>query len=83
VGRCGGGQGGLMGRWAERVREVSFSFFSFLNPFQIKPFELKIQIKLFKLFHRIFINFLNFTQATKIHAKTNNDAQTLVVSRLI
>jgi hypothetical protein len=34
-----------MSHWAERVREVSFSFFffSFLNPFQIKPFELKFK----------------------------------------
>jgi hypothetical protein len=42
-----------------------------------------MQIKPFSTFHRIFIIFLEVTQATKNHAKPNNDAQSLVVSRFI
>jgi hypothetical protein len=34
-------------------------------------------------FSQNFINLLDFTQATKNYAKPNNDAQTLVVSKLI
>jgi hypothetical protein len=34
-------------------------------------------------FSQKFINLLDFTQATKNYAKPNNDAQTLVVSKLI
>jgi hypothetical protein len=66
------GAGGLMGRlaiWAEREPALVFFFFLFLfqtsfsnqNSFQI-------QIKLFKLFLKNFINFLETTQATKNHA---------------
>jgi hypothetical protein len=54
-GRCGEGRNGSVGRWAERGRLGSF----FKNPFQIKSFQS---------FSQHFINFLDFTQATKNHA---------------
>jgi hypothetical protein len=64
----------LMGRWARKEgRQV---FFLFPNSFQI-------QTKILQTFLQNFINFLEVTQATKNHAKPNNDAQPLVVSTLI
>jgi hypothetical protein len=64
--------------------KVLFPFsFSFSNSFQIKPFSTQIQIKYFQTFSQHLINLLDFTQATKDHALPNNDAQSLVVSRLM
>jgi hypothetical protein len=77
VGCCGEGKGGPLGR---KVSEVSFLFSS--NSFQINFLHSKSN-QTFLNFHRIFIIFLEITQATKRHAKPNNDAQTLVVSKLI
>jgi hypothetical protein len=59
-----------------------FSFF-FFKPFPIQTFSFQIQTKFFQTFHKNFINFLEVTQATKSYAKSNNDAQPLVVSILI
>jgi hypothetical protein len=53
-GRCGEGGNGLVGRCAKRVREVRLSFFLFLfKSFSNQTICIQIQIKLFKLFHRI------------------------------
>jgi hypothetical protein len=75
-----GGEGGPLGR---KVRWFS-SFFLFL-------FQTLFKTILFKSnsnqnpskFSQNFINLLDFTQAIKNYAKPNNDAQTLVVSKLI
>jgi hypothetical protein len=73
--------GGPLGR---KVRWFPFSFFFFLFQTLFKTNLLNSNSnKTFQTFSQNFINFLNFTQATKNHAKPNNDAQTLVVSRLI
>jgi hypothetical protein len=73
------GESGLLGR---KVREVNFLFFFFFpNLFSIL-FKSNSNQKPSN-FSQNFINILEFTQATKNHAKPNNDAQSLVVSRLI
>jgi hypothetical protein len=69
AGRCGEARWAGRPGWAERKTALVFIFFLFLfqtsfsnqNSFQI-------QIKLFKLFLKNFINFLETTQATKNHA---------------
>jgi hypothetical protein len=77
---------GLAGCWAtgskgKRGKFPFFSFFSFSNPFQIILLNSNSN-QTFSNFSQNFINILEFTQATKNHAKPNNDAQSLVVSRL-
>jgi hypothetical protein len=74
-----------MGRWAKKVKGKFFFFsFSFLFQTVFKTiFSFQIQTKFFQTFHKNFINFLEATQATKNHAKPNDDAQPLVVSILI
>jgi hypothetical protein len=72
---------GEVGRWAEKVRRFPFSFFLFQTLFKSNLFNSNSN-KTFQTFSQNFINFLNFTQTTKNHAKPNNDAETLVVSRL-
>jgi hypothetical protein len=80
---CGGEDSGLLGRRAKKGKEVSFFFsFSFSNPFQINLLNSNSN-QTFSNFSQNFIIFLEVTQATKNHAKPNNDAQSLVVSRLI
>jgi hypothetical protein len=75
-----------LGRWAGWARMKVRSFFFFLFLFQTL-FKLNLfnsnSIKTFQTFSQNFINLLNLTQATKNHAYPNNDAQTLVVSKLI
>jgi hypothetical protein len=75
-----------VGRWAagpeRRGGKFSFFFFSFSNSFQIN-FKAQIQIKFLLKLSGNFIIFLKVTQATKNHAKPNNDAQPLIVSILI
>jgi hypothetical protein len=87
----GGGVGwrgeGLMGRWAAGPKRrggfpVVFFFFSFSNSFQINLLNSN-STKFLLNFSQNFIIFLEVTQATKNHAKPNNDAQSLVVSILI
>jgi hypothetical protein len=76
-------------RWAARPlgtkgKKVSYTFFLFLfQTFSNSNFSFQIQTKILQTFSQNFINFLNFTQATKNYAKPNNDAQTLDVSKLI
>jgi hypothetical protein len=74
-----------MGCWATVLKgkrgEFLF-FFSFSNPFQNNLLNSNSN-KPFQTFHRIFIIFLEVTQATKNRAKPINDAQSLVVSRFI
>jgi hypothetical protein len=78
-----GGVGGPLSRWAGRGRKVS-SFFSFLFQTHFKPNFLNSNSnKTFSNFSQNFITILKVTQATKNHAKPNNDAQSLVVSILI
>jgi hypothetical protein len=74
----------LMGRWAVGLKggKVSFFFF-FFKLFLNQTFLFKFKPNSFKLFLKNFINFLEVTQATKSYAKSNNDAQPLVVSILI
>jgi hypothetical protein len=48
--RAAAGKGG-MGRWAAGPKEEGEVLF--LNPFQIKPFEIKFKSNIFKLFHNI------------------------------
>jgi hypothetical protein len=60
--------------------KVVLSFFRFL--FQFKLF-LSNSNQNPSNFSQNFRNLLDFTQATKNYAKPNNDAQSLVVSRLI
>jgi hypothetical protein len=82
-GGCGllrGGKRRAAGPLGGKVSEVSFIF---SNSFQINLFLNSNSNQTFLNFHRIFIIFLEITQATKKHAKPNNDAQTLVVSKLI
>jgi hypothetical protein len=76
--------GGPLGRRARKEGRVSFSFFLFFfsNSFQINLLT-QIQIKFLLHLSQNFIIFLKVTQATKNHAKPNNDAQPLVVSILI
>jgi hypothetical protein len=63
VGRRAAGPSGLKGEPAR------FSFFLFLFQTSFSNhFSFQIQIKLFKLFLKNFINFLETTQATKNHA---------------
>jgi hypothetical protein len=87
-GRLGGPlRDGLVGRQAwlgRKVRRVCFLFFSFLfqTPFKT-TFLFKCKPNSFKLFLKIFLNFLETTQATKNHAKPTDDAQSLVASILI
>jgi hypothetical protein len=74
--------GGPLGRRAGRGRKVSFLFFLFQT--HVKPNFLNSNSnKTFSNFSQNFIIFLKVTQATKNHAKPNNDAQPLVVSILI
>jgi hypothetical protein len=83
LGRCGGKDGGC---WAAgpKGRRVSFSLFSFLFQTLFKSnFSFQIQTKILQTFLQNFINFLEATEATKNHAKPNNDAQSHVVSILI
>jgi hypothetical protein len=75
VGCCGGKIGGL-----QKGEEVSFLFFS--NSFQTKLLNSNSN-QTFSNSSQKFIIFLEVTQATKNHAKPNNDAQPLVVSILI
>jgi hypothetical protein len=75
-----------VGRWAERKVRFLFFFSLFLlqTLFKSNLFQLKFKQNFpnfFTNFYRLFI--LDFTQATKNHAKSNDDAQSLVVSRLI
>jgi hypothetical protein len=65
-------------------KEVSFLFFffSFSDSFQTNLLNSNSN-QTFSNFSQNFIIFLEVTQATKNHAKPNNDAQSLVVSRLI
>jgi hypothetical protein len=86
-----GGRGPLRlrGKWAggplgQKGKEVSlFSLsFCFSNSFQINLLNSNSNQKSSN-FSQNFINFLDFTQATKNHAKPNNDAQSVIVSRLI
>jgi hypothetical protein len=76
---------GPLGRWAEKVKGKFFFFFYsfFSNSFLKQPFPFKFKPNSFKLFHKNFIDFLEATQATKNHAKPNDDAQPLVVPILI
>jgi hypothetical protein len=69
-----------VGWWPAGAKGGEILFFKL---FSNQIFSIQIKTKTLQTFSQNFINFLNFTQATKIHAKTNNDAQTLVVSRLI
>jgi hypothetical protein len=82
--RAGAGRR-LMGRWAAGLKggKVSF-FFSFLFQTLFKSnFSFQIQTKNSSNLFTKFYKLLNFTQATKSYAKSNNDAQPLVVSILI
>jgi hypothetical protein len=72
----------LAGCWAARPKGKRGRFVFFLFLFQTL-FKIQIQIKFILIFSQNFINFLKVTQATKNHAKPNNDAQPLVVSILI
>jgi hypothetical protein len=74
---AGEGNRGMLGR---KVSEVSFLF---SKPFSIQILSNQIQTKNLQTFHKIFIIFLEVTQATKNHGKPNNDAQPLVVCILI
>jgi hypothetical protein len=61
----------LAGCWTtgpKGKRSKLFSFFLFQTLFKT-TFQIQIQIKSFKTFHKIFINILEFTQATKTHTK--------------
>jgi hypothetical protein len=79
VGRCEGGGKRPAG---PKGKGGKFSFFFFFpNLFSIL-FKSNSNQKPSN-FSQNFINILEFTQATKNHAKPNNDAQSLVVSRLI
>jgi hypothetical protein len=83
VGWRGEGAGGPLGRRARKEGRVSLVFFfSFSNSFQIKLLLSNSNQNSSNLFTK-FYKLLNFTQATKSYAKSNNDAQTLVVSILI
>jgi hypothetical protein len=76
----------LAGSWAARLkgkRGRFVFFFFFFKLFSKQLFKIQIQIKFLLNFSQNFIIFLKVTQATKNHAKSNNDAQPLVVSRLI
>jgi hypothetical protein len=75
-----GGPAGLAGPKGERV---IFLFFLFFQTLFKTNFSFQIQPNPFKLFLKNSINFLEVTQATKSYAKSNNDAQSLVVSILI
>jgi hypothetical protein len=82
VGRCGEGKAGC---WVAGPKGKVVSFFS---PFLFQTFFNTIFFKSNSNqnpsnFSQNFINLLYFTQATKNYAKLNNDAQTLVVSKLI
>jgi hypothetical protein len=79
TGRCGKEEVGCWATWAEREEGFLCFFFFFSN----SNFSFQIQTKILQTFSQNFINFLNFTQATKNSAKPNNYAQTLVVSKLI
>jgi hypothetical protein len=82
VGCCGGKTGGPLGRRAGRG-EGKFSLFcSFSNSCQTKLLNLNSN-QTFSNFSQNFIIFLKVTEATKNHAKPNNDAQPLVFSILI
>jgi hypothetical protein len=63
--RAGAGRGmvGCWAAWAERVADAGF-FLLFQTSFSNQN-SFQIQIKLFKLFLKNFINFLETTQATK------------------
>jgi hypothetical protein len=82
---AGAGRGWWAGRPAgSKGKEVSFVFFLFFfKLFLNQTFLFKFKPNSFKLFLKNFINFLEVTQATKSYAKSNNDAQPLVVSILI
>jgi hypothetical protein len=73
-----------VGPLGRKVKRVSFLFFLFLFQTLFKSnFSFQIQTKILQTFLQNFINFLEATQATKNHAKPNDDAQPLVVSILI
>jgi hypothetical protein len=80
VGRCGEGE---VGCWAARPKGKEVFFRFLFQTFSNSNFSFQIQTKILHTFSQNFINFLNFTQETKNYAKPNNDAQTLVVSKLI
>jgi hypothetical protein len=82
---AGEGDSGLLGLLGRKVSEVGFLFFFFFffQLFSNQLFKLQIQIKFLLNLSQNFIIFLKVTQATKNHAKPNNDAQPLVVSILI
>jgi hypothetical protein len=86
--RKGGGAGWrgekADGPLGQKGREVSFLFFSFLFQTLFKTnFSFQIQTQILLNFSQNFINLLEATQATKNHAKPNDDTQPLVVSILI
>jgi hypothetical protein len=74
---------GPVGRLGQKGREVLFPLFSLFKLFSNQTFSTQIQSKHFKLFSQNFINLLDLTQATINHALPNNDAQKLVISKLI
>jgi hypothetical protein len=74
--------GGPLGHRARKGERGKFSFFSFSNSFQTNLLNSN-STKFFSNFPQNFIIFLEITQATKNHAKPNNDAHPLVVSVLI
>jgi hypothetical protein len=82
VGRCGKLDDGPAGRLGRKVGRVSFSFFLLFFFFK-SIFSFQIHTKILLNFSQNFIILLEATQATKNHAKPNNDAQPLVVSILI
>jgi hypothetical protein len=79
--RRGLARGVANGPLGQKGREASFFFFS--QTLFKSNFSFQIQTKILQTFLQNFINFLEVTQATKNHAKPNNDAQPLVVSTLI
>jgi hypothetical protein len=75
----------MVGEWVAgpKGKVDFFFFFSFCKPFSIQFFFKSNSNENPSNFSQNFINLLDFTQATKNYAKPNNDAQTLVVSKLI
>jgi hypothetical protein len=63
--RAAAAKGG-MGRWAAEPKEQGEVLF--LKSFSNQTISIQIQIKYFQTFSQHFINFLDFTQATKNHA---------------
>jgi hypothetical protein len=73
---------GPLGPKGKKVSFVVFFLFLFQN-FSNSNFSFQIQTKILQTFSQNFYKLLNFTQATKNHAKPNDDAETLVVPILI